>query len=532
MQPTGKPFSRDSSGDVAVQSDSALPGPAVGAEESGNEPDQTICFGARARLRGRRWRLLHAPAPPAAFGRYRVQSALGVGGYGAVYLGRDTQLDRSVAIKVLRRGSEVSQAEADQFLQEARRLAQLSHPGIVAVHDVGLEGGQVYIVSDFLEGPDLGRWLEGNRPSWPDAARIAAAVADALAHAHARLIVHRDVKPANLILTDRGPVLVDFGLGLDEARAGGDEVGIISGTPAYMAPEQVAGAAHRIDGRTDIHGLGVVLYQMLCGHVPFRASNTRELLRQVRDDEPQPPRQLRPEIPPELERACLKALAKQLQDRYTTASDFAEDLRRACPPADGQATSQWLRAPSAVVPTGESLASGAVASRRSSSTPTSSSLRAREAERRQVTVLVCGCGLLETEEYLEGLDAEGQARVMRAFPQACEQAVRRSDGTVVQCSEDGLLACFGYPAAFEDAAQRAARTGFLILEGLNALGDQLRRERTLELNPWVGIHTGPAVVEAGDSVTLVGEARFQRGDPAGGFHGARHDRLHLRPRTG
>ena len=201
----------------------------------------------------------------------------------------------------------------------------------MAVHDVGVDGGQVYIVSDFLEGPDLGRWLADHRPSWPEAARIAAAVADALAHAHARLIVHRDVKPANIIVTpDRGPVLVDFGLGLDEAGAGGSELGVISGTPAYMAPEQVAGAAHRIDGRTDIYSLGVVLYEMLCGHLPFRASNTRELLRQVRDDEPQPPRQLRREIPPELERACLKALAKRIQDRYTTAADFAEDLRRAC----------------------------------------------------------------------------------------------------------------------------------------------------------------------------------------------------------
>ena len=125
-----------------------------------------------------------------------------------------------------------------------------------------------------------------------------------------------------------------------------------------------------------------------------------------------------------------------------------------------------------------------------------------------MTVLVCGCGLFESEEYLEGLDAEGQARVMRAFQQACEQAVRHREGTVVQCSEEGLLACFGYPVAYEDAAHRATRSGLAILEDLQALGERLRREQKLELNPWVGIHTGPAVVEAGaESVSLVGEAR-------------------------
>src|SRR5262249_52956620 len=161
---------------------------------------------------------------------------------------------RPVAIKVLRGGAEVRQADAEQFLQEARRLAQLSHPGIVAVHDVGLDRGQIYIVSEFLDGPHLGRWLVDRRPAWPEAGRVAAALADALAHAPSRLIVHRDIKPANIILTpNRGPVLVDFGLGLDEKRAGGPELGAVYGTPAYMAPEQVAGEAHRIDGRTDIY---------------------------------------------------------------------------------------------------------------------------------------------------------------------------------------------------------------------------------------------------------------------------------------
>ena len=377
----------------------------------------------------------------------------------------------------------------------------------MTVHDVGVHEGQVYIVSDYLDGPDLGQWLKDNRPAWPEAARIAAAVADALAHAHARLIVHRDVKPANIILTaDRAPVLVDFGLALDEAQAGGREKGVVSGTPAYMSPEQVAGTAHRIDGRTDIYSLGVVLYEMLSGRVPFRATNPAELLRQVRDDEPQPPRQLVRDIPPELERACLKALAKRLQDRYTTAADFAEDLRRVLQtaadvaglPADARCESRRVSRARRRRPHPS----------RTPSTPPSSRRRAREAERRQVTVLVCGCDLFESEAYLEDLDAEDQAEVLRAFQQACEQAVRRFDGTVVQCNEQGLLVCFGYPVAYEDAARRAARTGLGLLEDLKALGEQLRREHKLELNPWVGIHTGPAVVEAKeDAVSLVGEAR-------------------------
>src|SRR5262245_45201172 len=274
----------------------------------------------------------NAPPPPAAFGRYQVRGTLGAGGFGAVYLGHDAQLDRPVAIKVLRGGAGPAQAEGEPALDEARRLAQLRHSGIVAVHDVGVHGGQVYIVSDYLDGPDLGRWLRDHQPAWPEAARIAAAVADALAHAHARRIIHRDVKPTNILLSaDHAPVLVDFGLALGDSQAGGGAKGIITDTPSYMSPEQATGTAHRIDGRTDIYSLGAVLYEMLTGRVPFRATNQRELLRQVRDDEPQPPRQLVGDIPPELERICLKAMAKRQEDRHTTAGDFAAELRRVLP---------------------------------------------------------------------------------------------------------------------------------------------------------------------------------------------------------
>jgi class 3 adenylate cyclase len=447
-----------------------------------------------------------APAPPASFGRYQVLRILGTGGFGAVYLGHDTQLDRPVAIKVLRGGTGPAQAEGQQALQEARRLAQLHHPGIVAVHDVGVQEGQVYIVSDYLDGPDLSRWLRDYRPAWPEAARIAIAVADALAHAHARLIIHRDVKPANILLnSDLAPVLVDFGLALGETQAGGDEMGVVSGTPWYMSPEQAAGTAHRIDGRTDVYSLGVVLYEMLTGRVPFRGTNPLELLRQVRNDEPQPPRQLVGDIPSELERACLKALAKRQHDRHSTAGDFAAELRRVLPMrAEAPDSRQVPVAPAVSEPR---AASGAAAPPKAV-TPLSSRRRTGEAERRQVTVLVCGCDLFGSEAYLEGLDAEDQAKVLRGFQQACDQSARRLGGTVVQCNEQGLLVCFGYPVAYEDGARRAAQTGLGILDDMKALGARFRREHELELNLWVGVHTGPAVVEANEgTVSLVGEAR-------------------------
>lgn len=264
------------------------------------------------------------PSLPAAFGRYAVRSVLGRGGFGVVYLGHDTQLDRPVAIKVLRRAAGISQDDVERFLQEARRLARLKHPAIVTVYDVGSEGTELFIVSDFIDGTSLKEWLSTNRPTWQESARIVAALAEALAHAHAQLTVHRDVKPANILMTRaRQPVLVDFGLGLDDSAIAGSDLGAVMGSPAYMSPEQVTGVAHRIDGRTDIYSLGIVLYEMLCGRTPFRAADASELLRQIRDDEPQPPRQIATDVPPELERICLKAFAKRQKDRYTTATDFA-----------------------------------------------------------------------------------------------------------------------------------------------------------------------------------------------------------------
>ena len=455
------------------------------------------------------------PTFPTALGRYAVRRSLGAGGFGEVYLGHDTVLNRPVAIKMLRSGSTPLLSDGSPALQEARTLAHLRHPGIVAIHDVGVHAGQMYVVSDYLDGPDLGRWLKDNRPPWPDVVRIVAAVAGALSHAHARRIVHRDVKPANIIVTAGVvPVLVDFGLALGEEQAGGGAKGLVSGTPWYMSPEQAQGTAHRIDGRTDVYSLGVVFYEMLTGRVPFRATTIAELIRQVRDDEPQPPRQLVRDIPVDVERVCLKALAKRQPDRYTTAGDFAEALQRLLQATTPPVTPALMAPPPAETPPmptpmparTDVLSPTPLPAGVDPRTP-SSVQRAREAERRQLTVLVCGCDAFESEPYLE-LDSEDQADVLRPFLETCEKAVQQFGGTIVQSSEKGVVACFGFPLAFEDAAGRAARTGLAILEGMKSPGDRLRIADRLNLDPWIAIHTGGAVVESkAGAVSLVGEAR-------------------------
>jgi eukaryotic-like serine/threonine-protein kinase len=263
---------------------------------------------------------------PVAFGRYRVERTLGEGGFGVVYRGHDPDLCRAVAIKVPRRDRITSAASVEAFLSEARLLAKLNHPGIVPVYDFGrTDDGLCYVVSQFVAGGDLAALIARKRLSPDETAGLLARIAEALHHTHQHGLVHRDVKPANILLDEKGhPLVGDFGLALTD-ESYGRQAGAF-GTPAYMSPEQARGEGHR-DARSDIYSLGIVFYELLTGRRPYRRSQFAELIEEISSGETRPPRQLDHTIPAELERICLKAMAKRLSDRYTTAFDFAADLR-------------------------------------------------------------------------------------------------------------------------------------------------------------------------------------------------------------
>ena len=298
-----------------------------------------------------------APSASSArtIGEFEILGEIGRGGMGVVYKARQPSLARLVAVKVILSGAHAGERERERFRREAETAARLDHSNIVRIYEVGEHDGRPFCAMEFVDGTPLADLLAGS--PWPvrKAAELIATVAAAAQHAHENGVVHRDLKPGNILLvgakrdTDaertkthasgsaRGiappapPVkIVDFGLAksmTDDAR-GPTRTGDVIGTPTYMAPEQADGRSAQVGPATDVWAMGVTLYELLVGHPPFQGDSSVETLNQVRTAEPVPPRRLRPTVPRDLEVICLKCLRKKPADRYTTAAELAADLTR------------------------------------------------------------------------------------------------------------------------------------------------------------------------------------------------------------
>jgi serine/threonine protein kinase len=265
--------------------------------------------------------------PPREFGRYVIARLLGRGSMGAVYLAQDSQLHRSVALKIPRLRPEHGTEVVQRFLQEARATARLEHPNLCPVYDAGEFQGIPYMTMALIEGRSLTELARSRRLAPRQVAAICRKVALGMAHAHRRGVVHRDLKPANVLINHRGePIVMDFGLArlFDQKDSRLTRVGTVVGSPAYMAPEHIRGDAQDPTS-CDVYGLGVVLYEMLSGTIPFEGSGASVLAR-ILTEQPPPPSAHRPGADSELEAICHKAMAKRVRDRYGSMSELAGAL--------------------------------------------------------------------------------------------------------------------------------------------------------------------------------------------------------------
>jgi WD40 repeat protein len=332
---------------AAAGPDRAEPSPPAAGGETVDDPNQT----------GPHLSSQEAASHPGQLGAvqipgYEILRVLGRGGMGVVYLARQLQPNRLVALKVIRAGDQANEAERARFQLEAETLARLRHPNIVQIHAVGEHAGQPFLALEFIAGGTLADERNKDLPSVAVAAEQVEILARAIHAAHERGVVHRDLKPANVLVDGDGTLkITDFGLAKQLDAPGQTASNAVMGTPSYMAPEQAGGQSRLVGPAADVYALGAIFYKLLTGRPPFQGPTTMEVLMQVVSAEPVPPRRLRPGVPRDLETICLTCLAKVPQERYADALALAEDLHRfrggepiaVRPAGRGERLLKWVR---------------------------------------------------------------------------------------------------------------------------------------------------------------------------------------------
>ena len=429
------------------------------------------------------------PAPGTWFGgddgrRFELVELLGRGAMGAVFLARDHLLDRTVAVKfIIRSNWPVSREEmVELFKQEARATARLNHESIMRVFDLGTFEGMPFLVMEHLEGQALSSMLGSEGFDALRATRIMADVARGLAHAHRTGIAHRDLKPSNIFLVKDGRAkILDFGLarvlGGPGAPRGARPASppasssAVTGTPRYMSPEQWRGEAQ--DGRTDLWALGAIFFELLTGRAPVDSRDVHVIRDRLLSADPLPSvRQLRPDLPVEADELVARALSKEVATRFDTADEFLAAL----------------------------VGLEVVLSRslRASSREQAADRTRSRASHRQVSLV--SLGLTSVGSLAGQIELEALSDRFTNFLEIARTVVRQLEGAVVTSVGGRVLACFGYPVAHEDDAQRAVRAALLVTEAVGKLGPQASAGATLK----IGIHTGLALVDTGDGASDAG----------------------------
>lgn len=296
----------------------------VGMEVAGaKQPADSAEGGARVRPSSAR--------PWPSFPGYEILGELGRGGMAIVYKARQTSLDRLVALKVLREGTYASEQELARFRNEALAIARIQHPNVIQVYDIGEHKGLTYLAMEYAGEGTLQQWFAGQRLSVVGAVRMVYTLARAVGAAHQLGITHRDLKPGNILIVNGVPKIADFGLAKQMEHSLQTASGTILGTPQYMAPEQAAGDNRRVGPASDVYALGVILFESLSGRVPLQGDTLLDTLDRVRFMPPPPLRELRGDIPAELESVVQRCLRKSPEERYPNANMLAEELLRILP---------------------------------------------------------------------------------------------------------------------------------------------------------------------------------------------------------